>query len=188
MSGISILQIVLFIAISIGIGLVVFALFKFSATKKENDSDDSASVNSKELENAIKDINKTKEEIDKTMEEFSELTGSVFREIDEKYHELLFLYTLMDDKKTEIDNFYKESKQSTPSTSMPVQRNLSPEHQISQKATQEKKIKERATISNPKLDQIIELEKLGLSLSEIAKKLDMGQGEVKLILELGRVR
>ena len=44
------------------------------------------------------------------------------------------------------------------------------------------------TINNPKLKEIIKLREEGKNISEISKSLNIGQGEVKLIMELNKVR
>lgn len=50
------------------------------------------------------------------------------------------------------------------------------------------KLSKKIVYDNPKLDEIQKLSNEGLSLAQISKKLNMGQGEVKLIMELGKTR
>ena len=219
MSGYLVFQIVIFIVLAIGISLVIYALVKFSSNSKSDSGNNgdkfnnqTSFINEEKLDKAMKYIDSSVSEIDKTVEEFNNLTKSVFQEIDEKYQELLFLYTLMDDKKNEIANLYSvptkqeptdiqpmlsktptspqpsqtpQSLQTVQSTSVAPMSISTPQSEQAHRP-REKSVKN--VINNPKLQQIVELEKEGLPLSEIAKRLDMGQGEVRLILELGRVR
>lgn len=166
-------QIALFICIIIGIGLVIFSLIQFSIHKKSDSTENS------DISYAFESIEKSIIKIDKTVDEFERLSNKSLKEMDDKYQELLFLYTLMDDKKAEVSNLdtplvYKSPKNNSAQPISSSNKNINS--------------KERAVINNPKLTAIIELEQQGLSISEIAKQLDMGQGEVKLILELGRAR
>ena len=44
------------------------------------------------------------------------------------------------------------------------------------------------SFKNPNLEKIRSMRAQGLSIAEISKALNMGQGEIKLILELGKAR
>lgn len=101
-------------------------------------------------------------EADNAMDEFNNLSKDVFTEFDEKYKELLFLYEMLDSKKNDSTKEVKEAV---------------------------KKAEEKISIMvNPKLKEILELKNKGMSISNIAKTLNMGQGEVQLILNLSRNR
>jgi len=109
----------------------------------------------------IKNIGASIEEADSAAEELHKLAGSVMEELDNKYQELLFLYNLIDEKK-------KESR--ADHVGAAVKKEKPP----------------RKTLAHPRQQEIMSLVNGGSTVAEIAKKLGMGQGEVSLILELGR--
>ncbi|MBR1444825.1 MAG: hypothetical protein IJ583_14985 [Firmicutes bacterium] len=132
-----------------GICLIIAALIK-DEKKEENNTDADA------IEMLL---NKSVEEADSAMNELNGLSEEVFKEFEEKYNELLFLYQMIEDKKSENSVDTKVSA---------------------------KNRKRRFRYSNPKLQEIKSLAKEGLSVAEIAKKLNIGQGEVQLIMQLGK--
>lgn len=143
----------------IGFGLIIFAFF----IKSGHSSMDSEFNN---IENIIETLNKSVSEADNYMDEMSKLSEVIFKEMEEKYQELLFLYQMLDDKQASIKSTDKIDVQSKP----------------------EAETKNNHTYNNPKLKEINKLKSQGLSYAEIAKQLNMGQGEVKLIAELGKAR
>lgn len=147
-------SIVLIFLICVGVGFVFYSIIK----KDEKESDDFLKV---EAVNAL--INKSIEEADSAIEQLNGLSNDVFKEFEEKYQELLFLYQLIDEKKimTETNSSYNKK--------------------IDNKSKEFK-------FNNSNLDEIKKLQAQGMSLSEISKKLGMGQGEVKFIMELGKTR
>ncbi len=159
------LQIMLFVTLILGIGLVLFSLI-LPKNELETKND--------ELEtNAIEAIDRSITEMDKTMDEFNNMAQDVFKQLDEKYQELLFLYSLIEEKRAEIADIYAQTggvKQSTPPPKPQVIENKPPQ------------------FTNPKHQEINTLVQRGYSVADIAKTLNIGQGEVKLILELGKAR
>lgn len=99
---------------------------------------------------------------DKAIDELNNLSKDVFTEFDEKYKELLFLYEMLDSKKNDSKKEVQEAVKKA-ETKMSV-------------------------MINPKLKEIMELKNKGMSVSQIARALNMGQGEVQLIINLGRNR
>ena len=99
---------------------------------------------------------------DRAIDELNNLSKDVFTEFDEKYKELLFLYEMMDSKKNDSKREVREAAREA-ETKMSV-------------------------FVNPKLKDIMELKSKGMSVNQIAKTLNMGQGEVQLIINLGRNR
>lgn len=158
-----IIQISLFVAIILGIGLVIFSLLTFSNQSNNKNFGDY------EIENSMKALNTSLEEVDSAMLELDKMSKTIFEELDTKYQELLFLYTLIDEKKKEVAEIYSTQK-------------------FPQKEIVTSVDKDSNTYKNPKLHEINNLLNEGLSISEIAKELNMGQGEVKLIIGLGKVR
>ncbi|MCL1884947.1 MAG: hypothetical protein FWF81_14470 [Defluviitaleaceae bacterium] len=156
-----------------------------------------------------REVGKTVEELDAALDsalkEINRLGSLIQTEIDEKYKSMLFLYNLVDDKKKEIEESADSdvisemmekyivthgeklrmiTSQDLPETSAQP---ISPSD-VSQEEkealfseTVEKKPKK---ISNPRHKQIYDMREDGKNPAEIAKELSMGQGEVKLILDL----
>lgn len=158
-----VIQISLFVAIILGIGLVIFSLLTFS------NQSNNKSFGDYEIENSMKALNTSLEEVDSAMLELDKMSKTIFEELDTKYQELLFLYTLIDEKKKEVAEIYSTQK-------------------LPQKEIVTSVDKDSNTYKNPKLHEINNLLNEGLSISEIAKELNMGQGEVKLIIGLGKVQ
>ena len=104
----------------------------------------------------------TSNDADKAMEELNNLSRDVFNEFDEKYKELLFLYEMLDSKKNDSRKEVREAAKKA-----------------------ETKL---SAFVNPKLKDILELKGKGMTVNQIAKTLNMGQGEVQLIMNLGRNR
>ncbi len=181
-------QIVLFISIIIGIFFIIISLFLFNSDKNNTSEYFEASNTFKALDVSIS-------EIDKAMEELNDTSKYIFKEIEEKYQELLFLYSLIDEKKNEIADIYK-TKYTDEKIEKPVVDNLKDiytkiniEHRNSPNTAKESllKIKQKNKIAeSPYFNEIVAFSKEGFSVSEIAKKLNIGQGEVKLILNLER--
>ena len=134
---------------------LVIASFFFQSGKKKNDAGNYIQI----AEN-LKTLNASVEEADNAAEELHKLTGSVMQELDNKYQELLFLYNLIDEKKKELYVHYRDT-------------GAKPEP------------KQKKSLKHPKHQEINKMKNDGMAVSDIAKKLGMGQGEVNLILELG---
>ena len=107
--------------------------------------------------------------IDKTLEEFQSTADAAITELDDKYQELLFLYSLIDEKKKEICNAEPSESEAKP---VP--------------AVKTRSFPDKTRSSHPKRKDIINLSKQGLSVAEIARELNVGQDMVSLILEMGR--
>lgn len=138
---------------------VGFALIVFSFVKKENKNGHDLS----QLESISDFVNKSIEEVDNAIEHLNKLSNNVFEEFEEKYQELLFLYKQIDEKKDKID---KSNNSKSKSHNKSV----------------------NFVYDNPHLEEIKKLQMQGMSVLDISKKLNMGQGEVKFIMELGKPR
>lgn len=106
-------------------------------------------------------LNKSISDADNAIDELNKFCSDAFEEFEEKYQEMLFLYQMIEEKKKET---------------------------INDVAYGSKMPKGKSNYNNPKLKEIRMLQKQGLSTAEIAKKLNMGQGEIRLISELGKER
>lgn len=155
-------SIILICLIFVGFGLIVFAVFRKEEGFKFN------TVEAKEIEVAL---NNSIEDADSAIEELNKLCADAFDEFEEKYQELLFLYQMIEEKKKKFSSSMNEKPKNS---------------SVRSNVVSKKDVKH--SYSNPKLKDIQKLEKQGLAVAEIAKKLNMGQGEVKLISELGKER
>ncbi len=167
----SVLPAILLGSVIVGIIIILAALI-FMRPENKN-----GAMNYLEVDNTIKAIDSSIEEMDKAMEEFAKMSDSIFNEIDEKYKELLFLYTLIDNKKEEIAASFSSSV----APPAPAIIKKEPKREAISKARPKPKLE------NPNLAEIWQLNAQGFSIPEIAKKLELGQGEVKLMLELSKV-
>jgi len=143
---------VLIVLICIGFGFIIFSLFKKDDSKSEGINIDAVN---KLIDNSLADI-------DNAMGQLNSLSNDVFKEFEEKYQQLLFLYQLIDDKKEEVINLQHKSN------------------------IVNKRKRKNFKYNNPYLEEILKLQSQGLSIAEISKTLGIGQGEVKLIAELGK--
>jgi len=113
---------------------------------------------------ALRAINATVSEADQIMEDINKMAQKVFDQLEDKHQELLFLYNMIEERKNEevgtaTDTYFTDGRQ-----------------------------KRSENYKNPKLGKIRALYDQGLTEEEIAKTLGLGQGEVKLILSIGKER
>ena len=163
-----VLQIIGIILMIVGIICIMYALVVFSRNKPAAEED----YLEKSILSSIED--KT-DEIDKTIDEFDKVSGVVLTQLDEKYNELLFLYSLIDDKKAAMAGLGGSSEPQ-------IAKKLSEFAELSQvSAGNGKKFK------NAKHGEVNKLIEQGVSVADAAKQLGIGQGEVRLILELGKM-
>lgn len=151
-------NIILICLIFIGFALIIFSVFIKEKSFK---------LSLDEAKGAELLLNKSINDADNAIEELNKLCSDAFEEFEEKYQEMLFLYQMIDEKKKEV--FEKNEIKASSGSSA-------------------KASKQKSNYTNPKLKDIRKLQKQGLTIPEIAKKLNMGQGEVKLISELGKER
>jgi ATP/maltotriose-dependent transcriptional regulator MalT len=179
----SIVQIVLLLFIILGIILTSISLF-FITKKNNNYKENYFEKKYYEAENVKKNLDTSIKQIDESIEHFEKYSKSVFDEIEQRYQELLFLYKLIDDKKQEMaDNYYsKKIVEKEASTNSFTNISEKEENNDNLKNTINPKF---VTVRNK---DIIDMSKSGLSIPEIAKRLNIGQGEVKIVLDMGKAR
>jgi hypothetical protein len=152
--------------------------------------------NRKDSADIAKTIAELDAALDASLEEINKMGALITKEIDEKYQEILFMYNLISDKQKE--NW-------TPSDSKPLDNNAVSDmiaQHIEMHSAKLRLIKDEAiavsnisnnvpvfvhkrpTFSNPRHGQIWDMHEQGANVPDIARELGMGQGEVKLILEL----
>lgn len=147
----------------IGIVLVVFSCAGMGKNKKDNDYFE-ANASVQLVKQAVGDA-------DNAIEQLNKMSSDIFEEFEEKYQELLFLYQMIDDMKEKREKF-----------------DINTEIHENGNFKQERNYKPASSYRNPNLEKIRNMQEKGLSIPEISKALNMGQGEVKLILELGKAR
>lgn len=160
------------------------------------------------LEKAIGDLDVA---LDTALKEINKMGGLVKADVDEKYKSMLFLYSLVEEKQKEIAETsdgaaisemmsqYIETHgdklrqiAQVPETVRPVQVKsdviTSAEREmLDLTPASEPTMVESGNLprfTNPKHRQIWEMRKRGKAIADIARELSMGQGEVKLILDL----
>lgn len=139
--------------------------------------------------------------LDSALVEINKMGTLVKKEMDEKYQAMLFLYDLVDNKKKEIEEI------DTPEIDTAMLSQYLENHLVQNKGdTQEEEVdpidflldrvaeeaeekeaatvRERPVFTNKRHAQIWDLRQTGKPVSEIAKELSMGKGEVQLILDL----
>jgi len=189
-------QILLLLTAIIGIFLMVFTLVKLKI------EDDKPSDSYFETGNSIKAINSSLDEAEKAVEELNKFAQSVLTDIDTKYQELLFVYNLIDEKKSELKGYGGRGgaggdtvkvlpfTKRTDSIVSETLAGISRKRDASLASTSAAGVRPttRKADIHPKHREIVSLHESGMSVTDISKKLDMGQGEVKLILELAKAR
>ncbi len=165
-----IFQIFLFITFIIGVAVALFAAAPFSARKEDTGE---LSVKKREYDAVVADA-------DATYEALSELSSDMIKQIDDKYKELLFVYNLIDEKKSDTAKSMSSAK--NPAA---LQNRGGGSGSGFDKIITDDNI---PAFKSPKYKEIKDLQAKGLSVAEIARALKIGKGEVQLILDLGRVR
>ena len=147
--------------------------------------------------------------LDSALVEINKIGTLVKKEIDEKYQAILFLYDLVDNKKKEIEAIdpseidttvlaqYLENHVSelklVPKDDV-VNEGINPIDVLLNRDTDDSDFDTleddfellRPRFSNAKHAKIWNMRQQGKNISEIAKELGMGKGEVKLILDLAK--
>ncbi len=173
-------NIILVLLIIIGIGLVVFACVGKKDSRKNKNVNDYLEANA-----SVQLVKQAIDDADNAIEQLNKLSSDVFEEFEEKYQELLFLYQMIDDMKEKRAKVDVEASEKVNSARV-KNKNSYVDDGYNEFMNSVNKMKQE--YKNPKYDKIQEMQKQGLSISEISKALNIGQGEIKLILELGKAR
>jgi len=148
-------------------------------------------------------------EADEAVHLLGDMSKNVFKEFDSKYQELLFLYNLVDEKQKTLaitgnedpvivrDMLYDGSitetdtpaiKRKTASVTRPADvPKIGPASIVksSLDITVDDSTQTETPGINPRFAHVLQLSQEGKSVEEIARELDMGKGEIMLILNLG---
>ncbi len=157
-------NIILILLMCVGIGLIIFSALNKKGLKKGNNDYFEANASVQLVKQAILDA-------DNAIEQLNKISSNVFEEFEEKYQELLFLYQMIDDMKEKREK-------------VDFRANSANESGFAGNVGH----RQKTYFKNPNLEKIKSMYEQGLSISEISKALNMGQGEIKLILELGKAR
>ncbi|MCL2664423.1 MAG: hypothetical protein FWE82_02310 [Defluviitaleaceae bacterium] len=155
---------VVFVTLIAGLILVAAAFIGIMYARKK--SEDKADEATDTLNAALREFDSAYGE---TIREFNGTAKIITDELEEKYKSLLFLYNLIDDKKKEIDSIKTE----TPAPA-----------DAARPAAAKPRIKPRP---HPKQEEICRLHDSGTPVADIAQKLNMGKGEVQLIIDFDKL-
>lgn len=171
------MQIITIILLIIGIIAILFSHF-YDNTNNLNQDKKNQDKNQDNFDQDYYDEYGARiDELNNKILEINEYGDFMINELDKKHKELLFLYQLINEKSKEIEK--PEIKD--------VDEKEANEEITNEEITNEKVIKETEKINqkNSNYNQIIiEFSKKGYNIKEIARLLDIGQGEVNLVLEL----
>ncbi|QUI23253.1 hypothetical protein HZI73_13580 [Vallitalea pronyensis] len=116
-------------------------------------------------------------EVNQKILELNDYASFIKKEISDQHKELLFLYQLITEKEKNLKHITDKSSKAEEKAAVSYHKSATPD--ISEPAhTLNHKI-----VENNK--EIFDLYKEGHSVTEIAQSLNIGKGEVKLILDLG---
>lgn len=182
-----VIQVILIIFFAVGLFLMIFMFLKLRS------DDDPSKTSFLETGNSIKAINSSIDEAEKVIEELNKFSASVLNEINAKHQELLFIYNLIDEKKAELKNVYNFDRPQKPSPQTQAKDRNKPKREPFLKendtvVSEKPKSDKQTSYIHPKHKEIAQMSEEGLTITEISKNLGLGQGEVKLILELIKAR
>jgi len=149
---------------------VIFVLYGSFARKGKKIHDDEEDLDS--LAQKLSTLKASGYEAGVAVSALEDVSKNVFKELDSKYQELLFLYNLVDEKHKALS-----------ARPEPVhEADFVPPRLIP-------KVKDDRSIEvNPKIARAWELSLSGMGVDDIAKELQMGKGEVTLVINLERKR
>lgn len=162
------MEVIIITMLIIGLVLIVVSMLMI---KKDEYS--RKNLNQK-LDDAVNVVNYSLDNFEIQTNEFNKTCELIFVEIDEKYQELLYLYNLIEEQ--QINSVAQNNEY----TKLEEQENI-----IEEKIEKpKKKVDNRFIFKNKNAVEIFKLYDDGVPISEIAKSLSIGQGEVKLMLNI----
>ena len=195
---------VVFVLFACGMGLIVYSAIKFKPAEKAGTR--------AQVEEALVRIETTVADADHAMVELSKLSQTIFDEITLKYKELLYLYELIDQKKLQTGYGTAPTQASPSPQPVPLRRetdntptsqfaNVAPRQARTATPTPEPNRANQSSqpstddgggfmnmfnAENSKHKEINDLYRRGMTVSEIARSLNIGHGEVSLVIEMRR--
>lgn len=172
------ITILFFISVIVGIILVVISLILGVKRTEEIEMNQFDSTTEKQNE-----LIKVIEDADDAIEQLNSVSKSIFEEQEQKYQELLYLYQIIDDKKQELLNVFDKM------TSMKFKEDLNEnvkEESFKVADIVNKEDENNFAVTNSKHNEIIDLYNSGHTVTQIAQQLNIGQGEVSLVIKLNK--
>lgn len=162
--------------IIIGLSAILWSYFNDTNTPVINKKQSKENLNDDYYEEYSARI----EELNQKILELNEYGGFLKNELDNKHKELMFLYQLIHEKTKDIrQNIDLEPDMSLMGECQPIDdNNIKIIEDVSN--LQEGEMSQQINFNQ----LILELSKKGYSIKEIAQLLEVGQGEVKLVLDL----
>ncbi len=129
----------------------------------------------------------------------SEYSNTIMEEINKSHKEVMFLYDMLTDKQTDLKNTVRKAEATAKEVESAEKKVVKSSVRRKKKTEEEKKKKEPEKAAETEAkddaqlpeaeepenrDKIIELHKKGRSNVEIAKELNLGVGEVTLVIDL----
>ena len=149
---------ILLIIIILGFSIIIFSILKIN---KYNNATPISNIDS-----SIKQIKETIDQADLAIDDLNLMSEQIFKRFDEKQKQLLFLYESIEKKKGNINNI---------------------DIKVDEKLINKDMYKNKKNITlHPMANKILELSEKNMTIPDIAKELDIGQGEVELIINLGK--
>lgn len=160
------------IVMTLGFSIIIFYLVKINQYDRSNSSSN--------MEISLENVKKAIDQADLAIDDLNLLSEEIFKRFNQKQKEILFLYEAIENKKELPSNIDLK-------VGIDESNNIFNKHKSMDGNFDNK---EDIIIDNIEKNQMLpkinELLEKGLSVSEIAKSLNMGQGEVKLIIDLGK--
>lgn len=172
---------------TIGLVLVIISLFLIRKDEKNREN-----FNLK-IDEAFESINNSLDDFYIQTDEFNSTCELIFTEIDGKYQELLYLYNLIEEQNALINDKNTLEKNNhlyeldNEIRILGTQNKKIVEKLQPKKENTKKQFNNNFIYSNKKAIEIFRLYDQGMSTIDIAKHLSIGQGEVKLMLNIRKV-
>lgn len=161
------MEITIIVMMTLGFILIGVSLYLIKKEEKERES-----LNIK-LDEAFSSINTALDSFEEQTNDFNNTCELIFREIEGKYQELLYIYDRIDEKQNE-----KLAEVST-------ENEKDIKNKKNKNSKQEKKKTDNSFIfKNKNAQEIFRLYDEGMSETDIAKTLSLGKGEVTLMLNI----
>lgn len=148
------LNIIVIILLILGIILIILSLFQKEKKKSDHNTVGASSEEYSRIKEALDEANKA-------IKDLNELHEYMMGELNKKQKELMLIYDIIDEKEKNI--------------SRPA-----PERQVAVKSSNIEQVNEGHTTR----DKIRSMSNAGMNVEEIAQQLNIGKGEVKLLLSL----
>ena len=180
-------NIIVFFLFLTGVGFIVYSSIKFKPAEKPQTEE--------QVKEMLKRIEATVSDADNAINEFNAISQNIFEVMEAKYKEILFLYELLDQKKNIDINNTNNTMPSAPTNVFPnkvaggfshVKNKENLFHQPIRNESDDTNFMSVFKSANPKHKEINNLAQRGMSIAEIARSLNIGQGEVSLVLGMRR--